>query len=178
MRQVVVAIALMLGALLPCRAFTVVDGEGKGIAGPATLVIDFSDATVEGLPLDGYLADVGEAADFKSEQREYYADFIKRFNDRCKSVMLTRAADMPLTLRVKVLTINRKGNEASCSYIFTAGDDLLLSVTERTREGRIGSFTNLVGDVIREAGGDFGSFLSKFLKKKSKQTKNTDPIYE
>ncbi len=173
---------MLLLSTMASRAFTVTGGDGLDGDRLATLVIDFSEAEVEGLPLNEYLDDVSQTEDFEYEIRKYYADFIQRFNDRCKSIMLTRKENRPLTLKVKVLSINRKGNEALCEYTFTdtASGDTLLVVTERTREGRIGSFSNLVGDVIREAGGDFGRFVTKYLKDKNKKSnkKTTDPIYE
>lgn len=171
MRRFFVALLLFCGMTLAGRAFTVVDGDGNGLAGTATLVIDFSEASVDGIALREYLDDIAEKREFDIETRKYYADFIKRFNDRCDWLMLTRAEGRPITLTVKVLMINRKGNKAVCDYVFadTESGRVLLTVSERTREGRFGSFTNLVGDVIREAGGDLGSFLSKYLKKKSKQ---------
>lgn len=173
---------MLLMSTMASRGFTVIGGEGLEGDRLATLVIDFSESEVEGLPLNDYLLDVSQTEDFDYEIRKYYSDFIKRFNDRCKSIMLTRTEGKPLTLTVKVLSINRKGNEALCEYTFTdvASGNKLLVVTERTREGRIGSFSNLVGDVIREAGGDFGRFVTKYLKDKNKKSNytNTDPIYE
>jgi len=171
---------MMIGSLLSASAFTIVDGDGLDGNSMATLIIDFSQTTVGGLPLDEFLNDTAQTEDFDYETRKYYADFIKRFNDRCSRIMLTRTEGKPLTLTVKILTVNRKGNEATCDYIFTdtASGKVLLTVNGRTREGRIGSFSNLVGDVVREAGGDFGGFLSKYLKKRMKKNKNTDPIYE
>ncbi|MDE6154290.1 MAG: hypothetical protein K2G21_09140 [Muribaculaceae bacterium] len=173
---------MLLMSTMASRGFTVIGGEGLEGDRLATLVIDFSESEVEGLPLDDFLEDVNQTLEFKNEISEYYADFIKRFNDRCKSIALTRVAGKPITLTVKVVMINRKGNEALCHYVFsdTATGSELLTESERTREGRIGSFSNLVGDVIREAGGDFGRFITKYLKDKNKKSNytNTDPIYE
>lgn len=177
MKHFYVALMLLLAAA-PAWCHTVTGGSGLDGDKIATLVIDFSEAEVEGLPLDDFLEDVNQTLEFKNEISEYYADFIKRFNDRCKSIALTRVAGKPMTLTVKVVMINRKGNEALCHYVFsdTATGSELLTVSERTREGRIGSFTNLVGDVMREAGGDFGKFMSKYIKNKSNH--KSDPIYE
>lgn len=180
MRRFFIAFLFFVGTLSGVRAFTVVDGDGAGLAGTVSLQIDFSETTVEGISLDEYLDAIGESDDFEYETRKYYADFIKRFNGRCGQLMLTHIAGKPITLTVKVMNIVRKGNDAICSYVFTETESgrVLLSVSERTREGRVGTFTNLVGDVMREAGGDFGSSLSRYLKKKSKSNKYTDSIYE
>ncbi len=179
MRRFFIAFLLFVGTLSGVRAFTVVDGDGAGLSGSVSLVIDFSGATVEGDALGEYLESLGESDDFDYEIRKYYADFIKRFNSRCDRMLLSRAEGKPITLTIKVLTVNRNGNEAACEYIFTDTESgrMLLTLCERTREGRFGSFTNLVGDVIREAGGDLGSFMSRFLKKQSNNKKQTDPIY-
>lgn len=182
MRRCFFAFLLICGVSLTGRAFTVVDGDGHSLSGAASLVLDFSGASVGEIPLDEYLSDIGESEDFEYEICKYYSDFINRFNERSRLLMLTRTEGKPFTLTVRVMAVNQKGNEATCEYVFsdTGSGQVLLIVSGRTREGRIGSFSNLVGDVIREAGGDFGSFMSRYLKNKnkSKNEKNSDPVYE
>ena len=68
---------------------------------------------------------------------------------------------------------------ADREYVFTdvATGNRLVVVTGTIKEGRYGSFSNLVGDVIREAGGDFGDFVAgKIRFNKSKVF--DDPIYK
>lgn len=168
------SLALMLSGLLSASAFTVTQGDGIGDGGIASLVIDFSKTIIDGrLPLADYLADLDETESFENSLDGYYADFMKRFNGRCKQVLLTRSEAKPLTLTVRVLSVNLKGNEANCEYLFsdTASGEVLLAIVGHTHEGRFGSFPNLVGDVMREAGGDFGAYVSKLIKTKGKSGK-------
>lgn len=168
----------MMLAALPAWSHVVTGGEGLDGNKIATLVIDFSETEVDGMPLDEFLHDLNQTAEFEEYTAQYYTDFIKRFCDRCESILLTRSAGRSVTLTVKVLTVNRKGNEAICDYIFTETETgkTLLTVSERTREGRVGSFSNLLGDVLREAGGDFGRFMNRYLKK-DKKDKTVSPDF-
>lgn len=145
--------------------------------GPVSISINFNDATVDGITLDAYLVDMNQQDEFAAEINNYYADFIKRFNRDCKLFMLTRSGNRDVELTVNVKTINSKGNEATIDYVFTdmSTGQRLAVLTGTTKEGRFGSFSNLVGDVIREAGGDLGSFVSQNFKSRSKAA--PDPIY-
>ena len=90
--------------------------------------------------------------------------------------MLTRSGDRAVILTVNVKTINTKGNEAYIEYVFSdaATGQRLVVVTGTTKEGRVGSFSNLVGDVIREAGGELGDFVARKIRKTNVLD---DPIY-
>ena len=112
-------------------------------------------------------------------RQDFVAFLLVEFLYEVDSLVGVQVVDLtgkPLTLTIKVKTVNTKGNEATCEYIFTDTESgkMLLTVTERTREGRIGSFPNLLGDVIREAGGDFGKFMKRYLKDKKDID---DPLY-
>lgn len=175
MKQLLLALVILVSGF-PAWSHVITGGEGFSGNTTATLVIDFSETTVNNQPLSEFLSDRSLVDEFEDYISDYYADFIERFTRRCEKLNLTRTPGKPLTLTIKVKTVNTKGNEATCEYIFTDTESgkMLLTVTERTREGRIGSFPNLLGDVIREAGGDFGKFMKRYLKDKKDID---DPLY-
>lgn len=150
--------------LLPCRV--------------ATVQFDFSKTTVEGLPLSDYIANQSfiEGEDynqyFSKAQQEVTGDFIEEFNDTDCPILLTISkSPSPIIMVVKVHEINRKGNQLNCSYEFYKQDDsIVLCVIEMTsKDGRVGSFTNLMGDAFEKAGKDLGKYMKKQLKQANKK---------
>ena len=175
------ALGLLLSVNVSAARFFITEGDFAAVNSdaPVKIVIDFDSTMVDGLSLDEFLTDINHRAEFKMEVNKYYADFIKRFNSHCEHLTLTRSGDRELQLTVNVKSIVPKGNVADIEYVFTdvATGKRLAVVTGTIKEGRYGSFSNLVGDVIREAGGDFGDFVAgKIRFNKSKVF--DDPIYK
>ena len=181
MNKIIVSLlfSLMLSVNAAAATFVITEGALNTIptGNPVSVTINFSDATVDGLALNDFLVDINHENEFAAEINNYYADFITRFNRYCERLMLTRSGDRNIALTVNVKTINRKGNEATIEYVFTdtSTGQRLAVVMGKTKEGRFGSFSNLVGDVIQEAGGNLGQFVSRHLMNQTKVV--PDPIY-
>lgn len=182
MNKILASLFLSMTLLLSVNAtaarLVISEGDFEAVAcdAPVKVVIDFNSTKVAGLSLDEFLTDINHSGEFKHELNNYYADFIKRFNRKCEMLMLTRSGDRAVLLTVNVKTINTKGNEAYIEYVFSdvATGQRLVVVTGTTKEGLIGSFSNLVGDVIREAGGELGDFVARKMRKTNVVD---DPIY-
>lgn len=156
---------------LPIELMPVLD------AGIAYVVYDLSDATVEGFQFDDYIQnkfiDKEEGAEdfFYGKFQETLQKFVNRVNDRLNSVKLSMTnASAPVTLVLKVRVVGERGNKWIVDYVFidTTTKEVLSGIRMETSEGVLGSFTNLMGDVWREAAEDYGRKLNDSLKKASK----------
>lgn len=144
-------------------------------AGVVNVVYDLSDASVEGIPLSSFL----KKKDLKEKKRDYFqyfedefktciSKFIDNANDEMDIVRLTYANNsIPIRLIIKVRHISDRGNNNICDYVFvdTSTGEEIAGIRMETKEGSIGSFTNLMSDCFKEAGGKFGGTLEKELKK-------------
>lgn len=144
-------------------------------AGVVNVVYDLSDASVEGIPLQSFL----KKKDLKDKKRDYIqyfedefktcvSKFIDNANDEMDIIRLTYANNsIPIRLIIKVRHISDRGNNNICDYVFvdtTSGKEIA-GIRMETKEGSLGSFTNLMGDCFKEAGSKFGGALEKELKK-------------
>ena len=71
-------------------------------------------------------------------------------------------ASAPITLVLKVRVVGERGNKWIVDYVFidTTTKEVLSGIRMETSEGVLGSFTNLMGDVWREAAEDYGRKLN------------------
>ena len=146
-------------------------------AGVVNVEYDISEATVEGMPLE---YSVKSKYSDKANPMQFFEDrlkkilvtaFINNVNDKTKLVKLTYGNETsPVKLVIKIRLMSNKGNECVCDYIFVdvATNKVISGIRMKTSEGVFGSFTNLLGDVFREAGEKFGGKLNDALKKASK----------
>lgn len=146
----------------------------------ATVQFDFSQAKVEEVPLEDFVGLLAfedgskfrEA--FDKDINDILIDFIEEFNDTNCQMLLTVSPNSETVLTIKVKKISRKGNSVSCDYIITNKPDskpiVIISMT--SKDGRVGSFTNLMGDAFEKAGKDLGKYLKKQLKDANKKQKN------
>lgn len=144
----------------------------------ASVQFDFSKTTVEGLPLSDFIENQSyiEGEDYRQyflkAQQEVTGDFIEEFNDTdCPILLTTSKSPSPITMIVKVHEVNRKGNQLNCSYEFYKQDDsiVLCVIGMTSKDGRVGSFTNLMGDAFEKAGKDLGKYMKKQLKQANKK---------
>lgn len=139
---------------------------------------EFSNTTVEGLPLSDFIQNQSfiEGKDysnyFTKAKQEIIGEFIEEFNDTdCPILLSVAASPYGINLVVNVHEISRKGNEVKCSYEFSKqGDSMIMcGIDMNTQDGRIGSFTNLMGDAFEKAGKDLGKYIKKKLKQVSQK---------
>lgn len=142
----------------------------------ATVNIDLSNTDVEGQPLNDFIKfktfEEGEdyPSEFQKDVNGITGDFIEEFNDTNCPLLLTAGYENPLNLTVMVEAISRNGNSISCKYIFwhSSIDNPIVIVQLTSKDGRIGSFTNLMGDAFEKAGKDLGKYIKKHLKQAQK----------
>lgn len=135
---------------------------------------DFSNAKVEDLPLYDYIQFMGMTEDkeylddFEKEIKEIIADFIEEFNDTNSPILLAVSENPTVSMTIWPKQISRNGNTINCDYIFKdkSTNKVLANITSTTKNGRIGSFTNLMGDAFEKAGKKLGKYLKKNLKRK------------
>lgn len=156
---------------LPIELMPVLD------SGIAYVVYDLSDATVEGLQFEEYIQDKfldkeeGAEEFFYGKFHEILKKFVDRVNDRLNSVKLSVTnTTAPITLVLKVRVVGERGNKWIVDYVFidTITKEVYSGIRMETREGVVGSFTNLTGDVWRKSAEIYGSKLNDALKKASK----------
>lgn len=181
---------LFLITTLSATAQKITAGDISKIPGGSTACtkFDFSTTTVAGQSFEDFIEikaisdSYTDIEELKRDINNVLGQFIEEFNDNVDLITLSlnKKADIRLTIVIKEMS--RKGNYADCDYIFSRSDstDPLLVISMTTKEGRLGSFTNLMGDVFREAGEDLAKFMTKSsVKKKTKKSKDsTDPIYD
>lgn len=131
----------------------------------ATVNLDLSSTDVEGQAIEDFIKfktyEEGEnyPKEFQKDVKSITGDFIDEFNDTNCPLLLTTGYENPLNLTVEVETINRKGNSILCKYIFWEStiDNPIVIIHLSSSDGRIGSFTNLMGDAFEKAGKDWGN---------------------
>lgn len=146
----------------------------------ATVQFDFSQAKVEEVPFEDFVGLLAfedgskfrEA--FDKDINDILIDFIEEFNDTNCLMLLTVSPNPETVLTIKVKEISRKGNSVSCDYIITNKPDSnpIVIISMASKDGRVGSFTNLMGDAFEKAGKDLGKYLKKQLKDANKKQKN------
>lgn len=138
---------------------------------------NFAHAIVESLSFDDFVKNevfMG-ASDyqrgFENDKRDIIAEFIEEFNDTNSSILLSINPAYETLLTINVKEISRKGNAIACDYVFSCGEGTtpFLTVSMFTKNGRVGSFTNLMGDAFEKAGKNLGKYSKKMLKAENKK---------
>lgn len=146
----------------------------------ATVQFDFSQAQVEEAPYEDYVGLLAFEDGSKFREAFYkdindiLIDFIEEFNDTNCPILLTVSPNPDTVLTIKVKRISRKGNSVSCDYIISNNPDSnsIVIISMASKDGRVGSFTNLMGDAFEKAGKDLGKYLKKQLKDANQKQKN------
>lgn len=144
----------------------------------ATVNLDLSSTDVEGQAIEDFIKfktyEEGEnyPKEFQKDVKSITGDFIDEFNDTNCPLLLTTGYENPLNLTVEVETINRKGNSILCKYIFWEStiDNPIVIIHLSSSDGRIGSFTNLMGDAFEKAGKDLGKYVKINLNKHKRKS--------
>jgi len=112
------------------------------------------------------------ATQFKNEMDGVIADFIDEYNDTNCTPILTVSDKPEISMLISIENISRNGNTITANYIFTNKEsgNVLVVIQMTAKDGRCGSFTNLMGDAFEEAGRKLGKYIKKNLKQK--KTKN------
>ncbi len=145
----------------------------------ASVDLDIYHADIDGQTLQDFIEfktfeeGDGYSKEFDKDIREIQADFIDEFNDTNAPLTLTVSSSQTTLLTIRVNHISRKGNEISCNYIFSdrATGANLVTIAMSSKDGRIGSFTNLLGDAFEKAGKELGKYSKKMLKAELKKKK-------
>lgn len=170
----IAAIAMVMNA----NAQTVTQGSLRHLLGVRAMSVnfDFSKTMVEGVPMKDFIQNMYYAgggnsmSEFERDKREIVADFVEEFNDAEAPLMLTVSQNAKVRMTVVVKEINRRGNTVKCDYVIRRNNGTQVAVIEMTsKDGRIGSFANLMGDAFETAGEDLGKFMKRTLKKERKK---------
>lgn len=173
MRKIIISLLLMLSYGYG-RAQQVTQGAMSSLMGvhAVTVEYDFSNALVDGMPLNDYI-EVSQLTErdnykqeFEQEKKEIIVDFIEEFNDTNCPILFTISANPAISMLIQVRSISRNGNTVTCDYTFKekSSGNILAVIRMTSKDGRCGSFTNLMGDVFEEAGKKLGKFIKKNLK--------------
>lgn len=179
-RFITTCIALVL-SVISLRAQELVQGSFESLTDVHVVSArwDLSNADIGGQTFEDFieLKSYEEGTDyhdeFEKDIREILGDFIEEFNDTNSPIALTVGPSPKVLLTIKINRVSRKGNEVTCRYIFsdkTTGE-ILTMVAMTSKDGRIGSFINLMGDAFEKAGKDLGKYTKKMLKAELKKRK-------
>ena len=180
-RIVTICLAFVLSSVL-VKAQELIQGSFGSLMNTrvVTVQLDLSQACVEGAPLEDFLGLMSfedgaqYQAAFQKDLRDILADFIDEFNDTNCPILLTVSPKPDTAMTIRVKEISRKGNCISCDYQIASKADNkpILTITMTSKDGRIGSFTNLMGDAFERAGKDLGKYIKKQLKNENKKKQN------
>lgn len=170
---------LLLLYLVDAQAQQIKQGSFGALSGVrvATVEYDFSKAMVEAEPLIDFVQTtylvVGDEwlVAFESAQKEVIAEFIEEFNESNCPILLSVSDRPSVVLIISVKQISRNGNTVICDYTFKdkSTGAIILNIAMTAKDGRIGSFTNLMGDAFAEAGKKLGKYMKKNLKYKQQK---------
>lgn len=177
-RLVFIAILLMRFAI-SAEAQQIKQGSFDALhdCSAATLQYDFSQAMVGEGTLGDYIQLMmhkeGDdyATNFYKDIREIVVDFIEEYNDTNSPLVLTISEAPPVSLMISVKRISRNGNELTADYIFSdkSTQNIIVAIEMTAKNGRCGSFTNLMGDAFETAAKRLGKYIKKNLKSIKKQ---------
>lgn len=179
-RYIALCVSLVL-SILTLKAQGLIQGSYESLTDTrvVSVELDISHVDIGGQTLQDFIEyktfeeGEGYSKEFDKDIREILGDFIDEFNDTNAPIMLTVASSPKVILTIWVNHINRKGNEVSCQYIFSdrVTDTPMATIAMVSKNGRVGSFTNLMGDAFEKAGKDLGKFSKKMLKAELKKNK-------
>ena len=131
--------------------------------GKAKVVLDFDNASIHGMTL-GDFAEYEQ--DWNIDKPEIEGKFISALADKCDVIQFGNELDADITLHVKVLSINTKGNY-SCECIAKSRQGEKIAIIEgiNARGGTFGSKLNLIKDGAEHTGIMLGKFLKRSLGK-------------
>lgn len=180
MSRIIICIILALSTL-SLKAQELVQGNFISLLDThiITVQFNFSQADIDGLSIEEFIEfktfekGLDYSHEFNEDKRAIIGDFIEEFNDTNSPIILTVSSNTNIVLIVNVNRISRKGNMVNCNYVFynKANDEIIASVSMTSKEGRIGSFTNLMGDAFEKAGKRLGKYIKKMLRAERKKQK-------
>lgn len=143
---------------------------GKVYLNPSfNVVIDFSEATVMGMPLLTFIQNTMDESVFKDFNSEMNR-LVEALN-KAKDYKFGYNGQLPITLVVKVREIDEPGRVNTSDFVFvdTNTGENLAGVRIKSKGGRFGSFPNLMGDAFEEDAApkfvkQFKSAIKKFKK--------------
>lgn len=140
------------------------------------VVVDMSSATVEGIPVLKFREmkmvsdEKGFGNDYFNNMQSEMSRFVKALNSE-KGMSFTFMPEVPVTLFVKMRVIDVPGRENISDFVFidNKSGKNLGGVRIKSKGGRFGSWTNLLGDALEEDAAP--AFIKKFKSAKKKYEK-------
>lgn len=143
-----------------------------------SIVFDFSGSYIDGVPCKRYLelnqhAKAKKDLTFREELDTYIPEVMQRFKDAMSDELgdfrFSLAPGSPYTLVVKMLEVDKDGRNNTSEFIFfNENGQSLGGISLKSKGGRFGGFTNLLGDAYEE---DAAPSLAKAVKKQMKEIK-------
>ena len=177
-RHIIICIILALSTLT-LKAQELVQGDFLPLLDThiITVQFNFTQADIDGQSIEDFIEfktfekGLNYSHEFDKDKRKIISDFIEEFNDTNSPIILTVSSNTNIVLTVNVKRISRKGNMVNCDYVFLnkATDEIIASVSMTSKDGRVGSFTNLMGDAFEKAGRILGKYIKKMLRAEQKK---------
>lgn len=178
-RTFLIAGLVTLAVSLTANAQELTEGSYRALVGIRTACaqIDFSKATVDGIPFveyaeyDGYKSRKAFREDYEEDILDLLGDFIEEFNDVESPIRLTVNRRVETRLDINVRKVVTNGSQFWADFVFwdKESGDVLASFDMEAEDGRAGSFMNLLGDAMEEAGEKLARHLKKNIRREIKQ---------
>ena len=148
-----------------------VSGSLASLAGESSVLceIDFSEGVYdsEKFDLNELIADVGD--DWEKDSKEVLAKFRRSSNDKLESIGLILVRTATDKTNYKMVVVPQKVDDDGEVYLkilfYKIGEDKeVAEVSLNANGGTFGSFMNLFGDGMTNAGSKFGKWMKKMLK--------------
>lgn len=183
-RTLIVAIIAAVTYTFTVSAQKLTEGSYRSLVGVSTVYteLDFSNASVNATDFSEYI-EYKYYGTPKKFQENYEDDivtllggFIIKFNEEEIPIRLTTRQDSHIHLIIKVRKVDEEGNQiwADCMFINKETRDVLASIDLEAEGGRFGSFMNLLGDTMEEAGEKLAWHLKWKIKREVKQMKKEE----
>lgn len=131
--------------------------------GKAKVILDFNDANIHGMTEEDFAV---YEQDWEIDKPIIISKFMSGLGKKCPSIRFGTELDGEITLRVKVLSINAKGNYVCEAFVVNSQEEIIARITGlNAKGGTFGSKLNLIKDGAEHTGESLGKYLSKEIRK-------------
>ena len=164
MRRGLILLIWLLSLLSSSYAQKVTEGSLAPLknCGKAKVILDFSDASIHGMTVDDF---ANYEKDWEIDKPIIISKFIIGLGEKCPSIRFGTELNGEITLLVKVISINTKGNYVCKAFIMNSQQEKIACITElNARGGTFGSKLNLIKDGAEHTGVALGKFINRMIR--------------
>ena len=168
MRRSLILLVCLFSLLSSLSAQKMTEGSLAPLkkGGKTKVILDFSDASIHGMTVEDFAV---YEQDWEIDKPIIISKFMLGLGEKCPSIRFGTELDGEITLLVKVLSINTKGDYACEAIIMNSQEEKIAHITDlNAKGGTFGSKLNLIKDGAEHTGKSLGKFLKRTIDKLSK----------